>query len=127
MRSELVRQGLRFGVTGAFITALHVLIAVLLIESFAFSPPVANGVAFTVATCVSYLVNSVWSFSSSLALHGLLKFFSVSVVGLALSVGISFFIDRAGYSYWLGLACVIAVVPPATFLLHRLWTYRKPR
>jgi hypothetical protein len=26
--------------------------------------------------------------------------------------------------YWLGIGLVVCVVPPVTFLLHSLWTYR---
>jgi len=124
MQSEFVRQGVRFGLTGAVTTALHVLVAVVLIEVVELSAPVANGAAFVIATGVSYLINSVWSFSAALALSGLARFLGVSLVGLTLSVGIASLVDRAGLSYWLGLACVVGVVPTVTFLLHRFWTYR---
>jgi hypothetical protein len=29
-----------------------------------------------------------------------------------------------GLSYWVGLAVILSVVPPLTFLMHRFWTFR---
>jgi len=45
-RSELIQRGLRFAVTGLFVTALHALVAVLFINFVSPQPPLANGVAF---------------------------------------------------------------------------------
>ncbi len=110
--------------SGLLATALHVLVAVSFIELIFPSPMIANGVAFTVATVFSYLINTLWSFSGRLHGKNLRRFAVVSVLGCLLSVAVSGLAEHYGLRYWIGIAFVVFTVPPATFLLHGFWTYR---
>ena len=117
-------RALRFGVTGLAITALHVGVATVLIKTVLPLPALANGLAFIVATLMSYLINSLWSFSAPLHGKSLLRFLAVSAVGFCLAVAISGLVDWYGYHYLVGIAAVALGVPPVTFLLHNFWTFR---
>ncbi|WP_085585093.1 MULTISPECIES: GtrA family protein [unclassified Pseudomonas] len=123
-RSALIRRGLRFAVTGLFVTALHALVAVLFIRFVSPRPPVANGVAFALATVVSYALNTAWSFSARLHGKTLLRFMSVSAGGFLLAVFVAWSAQLAGLHYLLGVAAVALTVPAFTFVLHNVWTYR---
>ena len=81
----LWHRALRFGLTGLLVTGLHAITAIVLIEWLALAPPLANGVAFAVATVVSYVVNTTWSFSSQLHGRTLRRFVCVSVAGFLLA------------------------------------------
>lgn len=120
----LTKQALRFTISGFLITGLHVLIATTLIQIILLDPSLANGVAFVVATVFSYLINTTWSFSSPLHRRNLLRFCFVSFVGLVLAMTISGAVQYYGLHYWYGIAFVVCIVPPVTFLLHNFWTYR---
>lgn len=120
----LIRQSLRFGLSGLFVTGLHVVIAAGCINHLGFRPEIANGIAYVIATITSYTINTMWSFKSVPVIGNLLRFLAVAIGGLLLTMLITGIIDRLGFSYWLGIAAVVAVVPPLTFLLHRNWTYR---
>ena len=120
----VAKRALRFGISGLFVTGLHALIAASLIEFILPRPAIANGIAFVVATFASYMINTIWSFSQSLVLANLLRFLTVAVIGLLLTMAISGSAAAAGFSYWVGIACVVLVVPPCTFLTHTFWTYR---
>ncbi len=122
-RRTLVRA-LRFGVSGVLATGLHMALAATLIGGCSLPPVPANGVAFSGAVACSYLLNTVWSFSARPRRDNLLRFVGVSLLGLALTLLISSAAQRLGLSYWAGLAGIVLVVPPVTFLLHRRWTYR---
>ncbi len=90
-KSALIQRGLRFAVTGVFVTALHALVAVLFIHFISAPPPLANGVAFAVATVLSYVINTTWSFSARLHGRTLVRFLLVSVCGFfwrCLSLGL---------------------------------------
>jgi len=119
------KQARRFAVSGAFVTAFHVVIAATLIGLLQVSPELANGTAFILASVLSYAINTLWSFSRPL--HGitLVRFVAVSLFGLALTVAISGLAELYGLNYWLGIAGVVLAVPPVTFLLHKAWTYRE--
>lgn len=84
----------------------------------------ANGVAFATATVFSYLINTLWSFSSRLHGRNLRRFVLVSALGCLLAVAVSGLAEHYGLPYELGIVLVVLSVPPATFLLHSLWTYR---
>lgn len=118
------RRGFRFAVTGLLITLIHIAIVVLMVELFGSSPSVANGVAFTVSGLISYIINTLWSFSARLRGYTLFRFLCVSLVGLCVSMLIARFGLQAGYDYRASTAIVVLVVPVVTFFLHSKWTYR---
>jgi putative flippase GtrA len=120
----LEKQVVRFGVSGALATGVHVAVAVALISRLHVLPPVANSVAFACATLWSYLLNTLWSFSSSLAVATLGRFAVVSLGGVMLTGLVSRGMQFVSDSPWLGIAVVVCVVPPLTYVAHRHWTYR---
>ena len=123
-KSALIKRALRFAVTGLFVTALHAVVAVLFINFLMPVPPLANGVAFAVATVVSYLINTTWSFSARLHGRTLLRFMLVSAGGFLLAMFVAWAAQFAGLSYLLGIAAVALTIPAFTFVLHNFWTYR---
>lgn len=106
------------------VTGLHVLIAVGLIRLAQMIPSLANGIAFVGATIFSYVINTRWSFSSTLHGKNLLRFITVSVFGLSFAMAISGAAEFYGMHYWFGIAGVICIVTPVNFLLHNFWTYK---
>ena len=120
----LRKRAIRFALSGMLVTGLHVLIATAFIQIVLPAPSLANGVAFTVATIFSYIIHTTWSFSSPLHGKNLFRFSLVSFIGLFLAVSISGAADYFGMHYSYGIALVVCIVPPVTFLLHNFWTYR---
>lgn len=121
---EFLKKALRFALTGLLVTAVHITIAVFFIEAIALAPALANGLAFTAATAISYLLNTMWSFSEEIQGKYIVRFSTVSCVGLFLSMSISGFAESHGFPYSYGIFGVVCTVPPVTFLLHNYWTYR---
>ncbi|RDK06189.1 GtrA family protein [Cupriavidus lacunae] len=120
-----LRRFTRFLVSGATSTGVHVGITATLVTTLATSPVTANCVAFLCATACSYLLNTLWSFSSRLRNRTLGRFAGVSLLGLGVTMCISWTAQTLGASYWAGLACVVLIVPAFTYLAHRAWTYRE--
>lgn len=123
-RSVFIQRGVRFAVTGLFVTALHALVAIAFIQFISPLPPLANGVAFAVATLVSYVINTAWSFSARLQGRTLLRFLLVSVGGFFLAMVVAWAAQMAGLHYLLGIVAVALTIPAFTFVLHNFWTYR---
>jgi putative flippase GtrA len=119
-----LRRAQRFAISGLLVTGLHVLVAAAFLRFVAPRPSIANGLAFAVATLFSYAINTAWSFSGTFDRAGFLRFVSVSIIGCGLAMSVSGLADFYGLSHWIGIAFVVAVVPPVTFLLHTFWTYR---
>jgi putative flippase GtrA len=124
LEPALLRRAWRFGLSGLMVTALHAAIAAGVIETSGLHEAYANGIAFAVATLTSYLLNTYWSFSAAPARTNLLRFILVALFGLVVTMAIAGAAAKAGFSYWIGIGCVVAAVPPMTFLLHNFWTYR---
>lgn len=114
----------RFAISGLLATLLHVLIAVGFIRFVAPTPPLANGVAFIIATVFSYLVNTLWSFSRPLHKRNFFRFVLVAMAGCLLTVTLSSAAQHYGLHYMYGIGLVILTVTPATFLTHNFWTYK---
>ncbi|WP_042884409.1 GtrA family protein [Cupriavidus necator] len=115
----------RFLVSGASSTGVHVAVTATLVSAMGVSPVAANCVAFLCATACSYLLNTLWSFSSRLRNRTLGRFAGVSLLGLSLTTAISWTAQFLGATYWTGLACIVLTVPAFTYLAHRSWTYRE--
>lgn len=119
----LLRRAVRFAVTGAFVTGVHFVVAIMFIRFIISSPPLANGTAFISASIVSYLINTLWSFSGRLHGRTLFRFVAVSIVGLWLAMLVAFCAQHIGVGYLVGICAVAFIVPPVTFLMHHFWTY----
>ncbi|MCC5835396.1 MAG: GtrA family protein [Opitutales bacterium] len=125
MNSEALGRFLRFCITGVANTLIHVGVVVLLVEAFTAFPPLANVVAFSIATLFSYVVNTLWSFRSRPSRRSLFRFWIVCLLCLLLAFGISWVIEALGFHYLVGVFSVIAVTVPVGFGLHQCWTYRE--
>lgn len=123
-KHSLLKRTIRFGATGVFVTALHVVIATLCIHLILPDPSIANGIAFSVATVVSYLMHTKWSFSSEMEGKNLMRFIVVSIIGLMLSLIIPFITKSMGFDYIVGTVAVVIALPITNFVLHNFWTYR---
>jgi len=120
---DVVRQAWRFAVSGILSTALHALLAVAIIVFLLPKPAIANGVAFVLATFLSFMMQTMWSFSSRPSRRNIFRFFVVAMIGLALTVLVSGAAQYLGLHYVVGIGLVVCTVPPVTFLLHKFWTY----
>jgi len=123
-QDSLLKRTLRFGLTGLFVTGLHFSIATLFVNYIQHNPSLANGVAFCIATIVSYLMHTLWSFSAKLHGKTLIRFIMVSVFGLCLSIIIPWVVQQLGFGYVVGTAAVVLILPVVNFLLHNFWTYK---
>ena len=114
----------RFAITGIFVTLVHVIVAMLWILWVNHEPSLANAIAFIVATLVSFVINTFWSFASEMNSLVLAKYVTVALIGLFLSAGVAWAVDQMGFTYPYGIAAVVCVMPPVNFAMHHFWTYR---
>jgi putative flippase GtrA len=121
---SLHRRLVRFGLSGMLVTGVHTIIAATLINVGIASPAIANGIAFAIATLMSYVINTVWSFSSPLRGQTLARFVAVSAFGLLAAMLVAHGAQQMGWHYLFGIAAVAITIPPITFLLHSSWTYK---
>jgi putative flippase GtrA len=122
---RLLRRAIRFGLTGLFVTALHVLLAIAFIEFVAPMLLLANGVAFAAATSMSYVLNTSWSFASGMDSRTFCRFVAVSAIGFLVAMLVAYVAQEAGADNLASIGVVALTVPPLTFLLHNCWTYRQ--
>ncbi|KWC09387.1 GtrA family protein [Burkholderia ubonensis] len=115
---------IRFGVSGLCSTAIHALIASAMLALADATPVTANAVALVCATVFSYLANTLWSFSSTVQWSNLVRFLTVAVSGLAETMLLARGTEALGLAAGWSIVAVVLFVPPVTFVLHRLWTYR---
>ena len=120
---KLPRSLVGFSITGLGATGIHVLVAGALLEWARLGPVLANGVAFCAANVFSFCVNSRWSFSQPLSWLSLRRFFIVSVLSGAATLAIAACAQAVGLHHWAGLALVVLLVPPMTYLAHRFYTF----
>ena len=122
----VLTQLLRFGLVGLLATAVHAIIALLLIR-FGFDPLFANPIAFLVAFQVSYIGHSKWSFNSTKPrrLSNIYRFFIVSASGILCSQGLLFGLLRlTELTASISLLIALGISAICTFYLSRQWAFR---
>lgn len=120
----LIRRAGRFGLVGTLATCLHVVIAVALVSGAGQSSPLANGVAFVVATIFSYVANTHWSFAARVGGRTLLRYLVAVSLGCMIAMGISAGAGILGLHFLIGIGLVAATMPAFNFMLHNFWTYK---
>ncbi|MBY4866419.1 GtrA family protein [Burkholderia sp. Bp9017] len=123
LHAERVRLA-RFGLSGLCSTALHALIACTMYALFDATQVVANAVAFICATVFSYLANTLWSFSSTVHARNLRRFLVVALAGFTETMALARIAELLDVPRGWSIVAIALLIPPTTFLMHRLWTYR---
>ncbi|VWD54999.1 MULTISPECIES: GtrA family protein [Burkholderia] len=119
-RTRLVR----FGVSGFCSTTIHTLVAAAMFAWFDATLVTANAIAFLCATAFSYLANTLWSFSSTVRTRNVVRFLAVTLVGFAETMLLARAAEALDVSRGMSIVAIALLIPPSTFVLHRLWTYR---
>ncbi|AZQ53720.1 GtrA family protein [Burkholderia cenocepacia] len=119
-RTRLVR----FGVSGLGSTAIHALVAAALFVLLDATPVTANAAAFLCATAFSYLANTLWSFSSTVRPRNATRFLAVTLAGFVETMLLARAAEALDAPRAMSVVAIALLVPPTTFVLHRLWTYR---
>lgn len=123
----MAQQLIRFLLTGGLSTLIHVttVLAMMHFVSPAPSQTLANGVAFVLANFFSYIVNSLWSFTTPLHGLGFIKFLSVSLTAFLGTLLVAFIAEHVGLTPLAGVVLVVCTITPISFILHRYWTFRR--
>lgn len=121
---SMTRALVGFALAGAAASLTHVVTAIALIESLGLHPAAANGLAFAVATAVSYIGNTRWSFQARFGLTTAWRFLLVCLASGLLTMLIAAAVQRVDGHYLLGIALVLLLVPPVSFMAHRHFTYK---
>ncbi len=119
------RQGFRFAGVGGAATALHVVVAMVLVETGQLSLFWANVPAFLAAFILSYLGNLKWTFGvGGFHRRRVPRFLLIALLAFALNQSIVYVVvERMDLDYRLALAVVVLAVPPIAFLLSRRFAF----
>lgn len=112
-----------FAVFGVAASATHFVVALAAARFLGLEPLAANTVAFVAALGVSYLGNAMVTFKvEPWNAAQFARFATLSVAGFVLNQLIVYVLTvRGGWPFWASLVVVILLVPPATFVLAKLW------
>ena len=97
LRPHVVRQFIKFALVGGINTVVDLLVLNLLIHFFhtgetGWNYALFKSIAFAAAVVNSYLLNKWWTFSgqsNKTALHEMIPFLTVSLVGLVINVAVA--------------------------------------
>lgn len=120
---KIGRQFTGFSLIGVINTIIHLVIVTGLVEICFAHPIVANAIAFICANFFSFWANSHWSFQTTLSRQRYLMFFTVSLVGLAVSILAIAVSEALKWHYLVGVLLAFTVLPIITFFAHKKWTW----
>ena len=117
---------MRYAATGVLGASLNVLITVFLTEYFGLHYLVSLAICSAIVIMTGFFLNRSWTFRKQGAgiLTELLKY--VLVTGINVMIGLvacAFLVEHLKVPYAYGIAIVAIVFAPATYLVHRAWTF----
>ena len=127
-------QYMRFGAVGIAATLVHVAVFSGLLEITDMMAWLANVLAFTLAIIASFLGHFHWTFrqvpdatsdSATRQRRAFPRFVLTAVLGLGLNTLAAYLIvDVKGYPYLWAVLVMLLIVPPAIFLVAKLWAFK---
>jgi putative flippase GtrA len=127
-RRVVLAQLVRFGITGALVTALGVGVYAIVALLLKWHPQLGNFLAYVTAVATGYVMHSSWSFKG----HGgerthatKFRFIVVSIISYALNAfWVWLLFTRLGLGRGAPIVPMLFVTPAVTFLLNRHWVFR---
>jgi putative flippase GtrA len=123
-QAEFLTRGIRFIAVGGAAFLTYLAIMWVLVDQRQNSATVGAAVAFTVATIVSYVGNTLWSFRAPIRGRTAWRFLVIVLLGLAANMAIASALQALGLGYALISVIVFISVPVLNFLGHQFWTFR---
>lgn len=116
-------RAVRFICNGVMATCVHTLVVYLLIQFYAVNVGFANALAFLIATSISYVANTNWTFESKHSSQIMFRYVVVTCTGSFLAYMLASFCDAIGLPWWCGVVLIVAITPMLTWKAHKSWTY----
>ena len=130
MSRDLLSQLFRFGVVGTTAAIVNLVVLALIVELLHWPPLLANVLAFIAAYHVSFYGHHHWTFHQKDKIRqkkvAWAKFLVVAILSFILNEVLFFvFLHLVGLYYLLALFITLLIVPPATFVMSKMWAFRQ--
>ncbi|MGB3288386.1 MAG: GtrA family protein [Burkholderiaceae bacterium] len=125
---KLVRQLAWFIAVGCAAAATHWLVVVAVVSAAGLAPLAANVIGWLVAFCVSFAGHYLLTFRHHQAplAQAARRFFAVSALGFAVNeLAYAWLLRATDLPYDLLLALILIAIAGMTFILGRLWAFRR--
>jgi putative flippase GtrA len=111
---------------GFLCTLIHVFCFFTLVSILSINVFIGNSFSFVVAFTIGHYLNSRFCFKSKVSLtNTFLRYFIVAISGLVLNTLIIYVVvGWINCNNYVGLLLAICFVPPFTFWVNKVWTFR---
>jgi putative flippase GtrA len=123
-RVTILKRVVRFGIVGGVSFLVYLACMWFVVDRLGQNATLAAACAFCVATIVSYIGNTLWSFEAPIRGATAVRFLVIVLLGLVANIVIAWALQRIGLGYVVISVIVFVTVPILNFLGHQFWTYR---
>lgn len=124
--NAMLHQFLRFGLVGMVNTAVGLSVIYALMLGLGVSPALSNMAGYAVGLCVSFVLNSRWTFRDRMSLSGALRFLGAFAISYAANLAcLLALIGPAGIAPEIAQLAAMVVYTLVFFLLSRLFVFRR--
>ncbi|QOT09877.1 GtrA family protein [Paenibacillus sp. JNUCC32] len=122
---ELIKF-IQYALVGVIGTLVHTVVLTISVELFKMAPIYSTMLGFIFSLVISYKLNSIWTFSTTVSIDVFFKYVATCLIGLLVNVLIMFVtVNMLNLYYLYGQLIAIAVVPVFNFTVSRLWVFKK--
>ena len=121
---KLIKSFTGFSIIGVINTCIHTVIVIILVELFKIYPVYSNIAGFIIANIFSFWANCKWNFKFKASFERYIKFLIISLIGLTITIIISYITDKLNLYYLWGLFFIYVTLPITSFTMHYNWTFK---
>lgn len=124
--AQLLMKLVKYGVVGGFGVAVDFSLTYLAKEKLRLNPYVANAIGFSVATCINFFLNRIWTFRShDPAILGQFGYFALAaIIGLGLNtLLLRWLYQRWKVSFYVAKLISTGVVVIWNFVINAFYTF----
>jgi len=115
---------IKFSLTGVLNTFNYIALISILLNFSKLNLFFSNAISYTIATIISYYINSIWTFNRKVSTKNMSKFILVCLIGLIISSIISHIIDLNNLNNYIGVVLIVFTNTTLIFTLHKYWTFK---
>lgn len=115
---------IRFIFAGVLVTFIYIVIGFILLKFTDINSVEVNAIAFIIANLFSYMIHTLWSFSTKIKKNNFLKFYIVSLIGFLISLILPMLGEHLKVDKFFITIVTSLSIPLFTFIVHNLWTYK---
>lgn len=128
INKALIKQFLKFALTGTIGTLIHISLLYILTEYFSIYYIISSVIAFMIGNLTVFYINKTWTFNEDIkhkTINRYFKYFTISIIALILNISLLYaFTEYLKFYYIFSQLLATCFSLWVNFIGNKVWTFK---